>query len=277
MSTASEQPNAALADEIDAINSIYGDQTINVVEANSTPLAEEVVLRLPDKPFSFILAFQANYPDTAPAIKGIHSVAEGGAKGQGRTAEKLLTETLQRIWTPGQVCLFDLIEEAQMISEDQSAETDGEHAEGGSINTTTDEHEEPENLATRSKTSSTIMYGALIRTHHITSRKKVATLKAAAKEVGCAVLLRSGATLGVMYVESRNKDNVKRWVDTVHGLRYKDYQLVSPTSVVPGRAFAAAGDSFDFEEVGTVKDFGAKMQEKGILDWWRKAMGYVSE
>ena len=277
MSMPSEQPNVALADEIEAINSIYGDHTITVVEANSTPQAEEVVLQLPDKSFSFVLVFQVTYPDTAPVIKGIHSVSDGGAKGEGRTAEKLLTETLQRIWSPGQVCLFDLIEEAQAISQDQGADTDGEYAEGESIGDSTHKQEETETLATQGSSPSNTMYAALIRTHHITSRKKVATLKATAKEVGCAVLLRSVATPGVMYVESRNKEKVRKWVDTVHGLRYKDYQLVSPTSIVPGRAIAAAGDSFDFEEVGTVKDFGAKMQEKGILDWWRKAMGYLSE
>ncbi len=277
MSAPSEEPNVALADEIEALNSIYGDQTIKVVEANSTSLAEEVVLRFPDKSFSFNLVFEATYPDTPPVIKGIHSVSDGGAKGEGRTAARLLTKTLQKIWSPGQVCLFDLIEEAQANAQDQGAETDGEHTEGGSIDDLAHEEEETENIASQDKTSASTMYAALIRTHHITSRKKVATLKAVAKEVGCAVLLRSGATPGVMYVESRNKDNVKKWVDTVHGLRYKDYQLVSPTSILPGRAIAVAGDSFDFEEVGTVKDFGAKMQEKGILDWWRKAMGYLSE
>jgi hypothetical protein len=121
------------------------------------------------------------------------------------------------------------------------------------------------------------MYAALIRTHHITSRKKVATLKAAAKRSGCAVLLRSGGTPGVMFVESSKAENVQKWVDTVHSLRYKDYQLVSPTTILAGKAFRPAKESFDFEEVDTVKEFGARMEQKGILDWWRKAMGYVSE
>ena len=60
-----------------------------------------------------------------------------------------------------------------------------------------------------------IMYHALIRTHHITSRKKVATLKAAAKKHGCAALLRSGGIPGIMYVRGDER-GVKEWVDVVH-------------------------------------------------------------
>src|ERR1700760_785793 len=77
-------------------------------------------------------------------------------------------------------------------------------------------------------------YHALIRTHHITSRKKVARLKAAAKQLQCHALLRSGGIPGVMYVRGTDRTQVQKWVDTVHGLRYKDYQLVSPVSAVDG-------------------------------------------
>ena len=60
------------------------------------------------------------------------------------------------------------------------------------------------------------MYHALIRTHHITSCKKVATLKAAAKKHGCLALLRSGGTPGIMYVRSEEEERVKKWVEVVH-------------------------------------------------------------
>ena len=29
-------------------------------------------------------------------------------------------------------------------------------------------------------------------------------------------------------------------------------------------------------EVAAVKDFGLKMDEKGVLGWWRRAMGYTN-
>jgi hypothetical protein len=60
------------------------------------------------------------------------------------------------------------------------------------------------------------MYHALIRTHHITSRKKVAALKAAAKKHRCCALLRSGGTPGIMYIWGRDEEGVKAWVGFVH-------------------------------------------------------------
>lgn len=55
---------------------------------------------------------------------------------------------------------------------------------------------------------------ALIRTHHITSRKKVAKLKQAANAHHVYVLLRSGGVPGIMYVEGSER-GVDRWVEVV--------------------------------------------------------------
>lgn len=54
-------------------------------------------------------------------------------------------------------------------------------------------------------------YIAFIRTHHITSRKKVAALKLAAERHGCFALLRSGGSPGMMYVEG-SEEAVRSWV-----------------------------------------------------------------
>jgi hypothetical protein len=64
-------------------------------------------------------------------------------------------------------------------------------------------------------------WNALIRTHHITSRKKVAKLKQAAGLHGVFVLLRSSGSPGIMYVEG-GKDGVVAWVDVVH---VRDFRL----------------------------------------------------
>lgn len=116
-------------------------------------------------------------------------------------------------------------------------------------------------------------YIALIRTHHITSRKKVATLKAAAKKLGCYALLRSGGVPGVMFVQGEGKDAVQAWVDAVHELRYKDYQLVAPPVAA---AKTVVKQEPRLEEVGTVKEMGATMDNAGLREWWRKAMGFSS-
>ena len=60
----------------------------------------------------------------------------------------------------------------------------------------------------------TAVWNALIRTHHITSRKKVAKLKQAAGDNGVFVLLRSGGAPGIMYVEG-TQDGVEQWVSVV--------------------------------------------------------------
>lgn len=58
------------------------------------------------------------------------------------------------------------------------------------------------------------LHNALIRTHHITSRKKVAKLKQAATFHDVFVLLRYGGAPGVMYVEGK-ADGVNQWVSDV--------------------------------------------------------------
>jgi len=124
---------------------------------------------------------------------------------------------------------------------------------------------------------SIFMFNALIRTHHITSRKKVAALKTAAKRHDCFALLRYGGIPGVMYVEGRDKMAVQNWVDTVHGLRYKDYQLAAAVAEVAGASSEQPAGLGTLQEVDTVKELGARMDRKGLTKWWRNAMGYAHD
>lgn len=59
------------------------------------------------------------------------------------------------------------------------------------------------------------LFNALIRTHHITSKKKVAKLRQAADFSNVLALLRSGGPPGIMYVEGE-EGGVKDWVAAVH-------------------------------------------------------------
>lgn len=72
------------------------------------------------------------------------------------------------------------------------------------------------------------VYNALIRTHHITSRKKVAKLKQAATFHDVFVLLRSGGAPGVMYVEGK-EDGVSQWVNDVQVGPLFDRGCIKPT------------------------------------------------
>lgn len=136
-----------------------------------------------------------------------------------------------------------------------------------------------------------MLYNALIRTHHITSRKKVSALKRAADTYNCFVLLRSGGCPGIMYVEGTEKDSVESWVNTVRNLRYKDFQLVTRPDVMadergnvnsgrnePSRSQKKTEEmsKAGLSEVETVKEFGGLMEQRGVWQWWRKGMGYTN-
>ncbi|RMZ34004.1 hypothetical protein D0859_01884 [Hortaea werneckii] len=147
-------------------------------------------------------------------------------------------------------------------------------------------------------------WNALIRTHHITSRKKVAKLKQAASAQDVFVLLRSGSPPGIMYVEGERR-GTEEWVSTVQTepglwgrsvwrwlmccrsrnvqkLRYKDYQLAARPAEVERE-----GDRAKIQEEGlngeglheteSVKDFAQQMHDRGVFEWWRKAMGYTGQ
>lgn len=62
---------------------------------------------------------------------------------------------------------------------------------------------------------------------------------------------------------------------TSQSLRYKDYHLASrPGPITNFNRILAEVSRGVFGEVESVKDFAAKMEELGVLDWWREAMGY---
>ncbi|KAG9571150.1 hypothetical protein KCU71_g665, partial [Aureobasidium melanogenum] len=122
------------------------------------------------------------------------------------------------------------------------------------------------------------MFNALIRTHHITSRKKVTKLKQAADATQVFALLRSGSSPGIMYVEGE-ENGVKQWVESVHNLRYKDYQLVARPAAVQHENQPTKESQVrpGLYETDTVSDFGKQLQDRGVYAWWRKAMGYAKE
>jgi hypothetical protein len=123
------------------------------------------------------------------------------------------------------------------------------------------------------------LYNALIRTHHITSRKKVAKLRAAASNYNVYALLRYGGCPGIMYCQG-SESGVRDWVATVQRLRYKDFQLATKPAEkrIEGKSAAEGPVVYGkLEEADSVKEFGAHMETFGVWSWWRKGMGYTSE
>lgn len=59
-------------------------------------------------------------------------------------------------------------------------------------------------------------------------------------------------------------------------LRYKDYQLLCrPTEKQRNRqSMNDQTINTGLFELDTVKEFGAEMERRGVLQWWRKAMEF---
>jgi len=117
-----------LAEEIDAINAIYEPTTATVTTYSSTrppdhtvgsslectsndsDVTTTVILQIPNHPcLSFIIGFDARYPETPPRVI---STASTGSRGEGKKVVATLEDIVQRTHSPGQVCLFDVINEA---------------------------------------------------------------------------------------------------------------------------------------------------------------------
>ena len=111
------------------------------------------------------------------------------------------------------------------------------------------------------------LHRALIKTHHMTSRKKIQTLTKAAKALHCAVVIKTGRPPGVMIVEAANDSEseaqkaVESWVGVVRRLRYKDYQLLRMALAEKGNLGLEVGYVREF---GEMKELGKYLEECGV-------------
>ena len=103
--------NLSLADEIEAISAIFEADTIEVVSSDSSSTI--IYLKPPSQPFTFRLSFGTEYPDLPPSIDGTASTGDT-EKGAGDVAVNILAEVLGNVYSPGQVCLFELISDGNM-------------------------------------------------------------------------------------------------------------------------------------------------------------------
>lgn len=101
-----------LADEIEAINSIYGDGSLVRVGEDS----DMYILSLPEETVSLRLQFPPDYPAVPPSVVGTNS--SGGKRGVGARDLEIFRHALGNIFEPGLVCLFDAIEELKRLQEE---------------------------------------------------------------------------------------------------------------------------------------------------------------
>lgn len=157
--------NTDLAEEIEAINAIYDPDTITI---NSTPtatssshstldlgssgtvapIASTIKLQLPNHPnLSFVVGFERSYPETRPRILG---TASTGARGEGKLAVDVVEDIVERIYQPGAVCLFEIINEAVEAFEELNLGNGGKEDDDQGTNTNTTTNLAPEEIATLS-------------------------------------------------------------------------------------------------------------------------------
>ncbi|OBT76911.1 hypothetical protein VF21_04746 [Pseudogymnoascus sp. 05NY08] len=97
--------NEDLENEIEAINSIYGDDTLVAVDQGV------YVLNLPKQDTSFRVQFPEDYPDAPLTILGTQKSGENARKGQAAYVLDVFRDAVGRLFQPGEVCLYDVIED----------------------------------------------------------------------------------------------------------------------------------------------------------------------
>jgi hypothetical protein len=96
-----------LLDEVEAINSIYGDGSLVAAEDESS---STYILKIPGDASSLRIQFPATYPAQRPVVLGTHH-SSGGVRGAGARDLRLFQDTLESVFQEGSVCLFDAVEE----------------------------------------------------------------------------------------------------------------------------------------------------------------------
>lgn len=116
------------------------------------------------------------------------------------------------------------------------------------------------------------LFVTLIRTHHVTSRKKLQRVRKAAAHFDIPfVLVRYGGSPGLMYAESHAGSCLSSWVSAVKDLRYKDFQCVYKPGarLVHGASTTSPVPSGAFNETESVSSFGQVMEWKGLGEWFK--------
>ncbi|KAH7489313.1 hypothetical protein FOMA001_g3150 [Fusarium oxysporum f. sp. matthiolae] len=110
-----------LQDEVEAINSIYGDDSLVPTEDDSSVF----ILKLPGDASSLRLKFPSDYPSKPPSALSTHH-SSGGVKGAGARDLALFRDALGEVFQEGLVCLFDAVEEFTRRAEEQKPEPESE-------------------------------------------------------------------------------------------------------------------------------------------------------
>lgn len=100
-----------LNNEIEAINSIYGGNTIRTASDPAAP--NDHILAVPPQEVTLRLSIPDEYPNATLQITTVEGVGSTSRKGFGNHVLLTARNLLRKVFTPGQVCLFDLLQELE--------------------------------------------------------------------------------------------------------------------------------------------------------------------
>ncbi|KAH8173724.1 hypothetical protein LIA77_05143 [Sarocladium implicatum] len=117
------------------------------------------------------------------------------------------------------------------------------------------------------------LYNCLIRTHHITSRKKLQRVRRAAEQFGLySLLIRSGGCPGIMFAETKDQGALQAWVTAVQALRYKDFRCLAKPSPTVATRMIQPKQGLVFEETESMQYFAERLNDKGLGSWYTGLM-----
>ncbi|MCJ1245575.1 eIF2 kinase Gcn2p negative regulator [Trapelia coarctata] len=97
-----------LEGEIIAVKAIYGEDILKSADQHSL-----FILSIPSHPVTLRLRFPSGYPNVRPDVEGTESTGPDTPKGYGSHVLDMARRTLDRVWTAGEVCLYDLMQELE--------------------------------------------------------------------------------------------------------------------------------------------------------------------
>lgn len=103
--------------EITAINAIDGDATLKSLEEDGL-----YAVALPVLSVNLRLRFLPDYPSTPPFFDGVESTIGNVSIGYGNQILERVRNVLIGVWTPSNVCLFEMMQELETMSDQDGGE-----------------------------------------------------------------------------------------------------------------------------------------------------------
>lgn len=117
-----------LTNEIEVINSIYGDDTLNATDEANT-----YTLKISCFSFPLKLHFDSDYPSSPPTLLGSDTSGTVIRREDSSHAVELFKDVLNELFEPSQVCLYDVIEEVTIRYQAEATHREEEIVRGQNL------------------------------------------------------------------------------------------------------------------------------------------------